>query len=379
MVTGLKDPVDRSVLHLAGPHALAGALHRWPVVDGIPFLRADRIALASSALAALDAGDRIGALTLLLRDRDAWARGAEADLADVRALAQAPERFGFRDAMTALAFGPVADYFAHRWSDPTYLSGIALAEAYWRPRPRVFELACGAGHFLRAFQPHAAAVTGADVVFAKLWLARHWVAPSATLLCFDAASAWPIGGAVADIAFCHDAFYFLPRKSEIAARLRGAAPVVLVGHVHNALVDNRSAGDPRTPEAYAGMFPGAHLHDDAALADNLLAESPPVRLSPSALALSPAISWAWGADDAVAPSGWLLDPPDTTSLRRNPLYVEREPGIAERRFPSALYAAEYGTLATYPSEVCVPETAPASAVARDLVRRRVYVDLPARW
>ena len=32
----------------------------------------------------------------------------------------------------------------------------------------------------------------ADVVFAKLWLARRFVCPRARLVCFDAAAPWPL-------------------------------------------------------------------------------------------------------------------------------------------------------------------------------------------
>ena len=46
-------------------HALTdGAGERWPVVDGIPFLRAGREALAAKALERLDADDRASALAL---------------------------------------------------------------------------------------------------------------------------------------------------------------------------------------------------------------------------------------------------------------------------------------------------------------------------
>ena len=47
---------------------------RWPVIDGIAFLRADRRDLADRVLAALDAGDPDTGLMLLLGDQDNWAR-----------------------------------------------------------------------------------------------------------------------------------------------------------------------------------------------------------------------------------------------------------------------------------------------------------------
>ncbi len=190
---GCRDPAqpgDGPVLTRARTRLVADG-ERWPVLDGIAFLRADRRALADAALACLDTGDRDGALVLLLGDQDGWARTPPPTEAARRDLLARRHALSFREAMALLAFGPVGTYFAHRWSDPTFLSGLALAQSYWGAPRTVLELACGAGHFLRAFAGHAAEVVGGDLVFAKLWLARHWVAPQATLVCFDAAAPWP--------------------------------------------------------------------------------------------------------------------------------------------------------------------------------------------
>ena len=106
---------------------------------------------------------------------------------------------------------------------PTFLAGLALIEAHWRPTRTAFELACGIGHYGRDLARRGIAVTGADVVFAKLWLARHWVVPAETrLICFDAAAPWPVAEERFDLVFCHDAFYFLEPKAEILAAFEGA-------------------------------------------------------------------------------------------------------------------------------------------------------------
>ena len=57
------------------------------------------------------------------------------------------------------------------------------------------------GHYLRELRRRGCKVAGADVVFAKLWVARHWVTGrEAQLVCFDAGSPhWPIPGAPADL------------------------------------------------------------------------------------------------------------------------------------------------------------------------------------
>lgn len=349
------------------------------MVAGIPFLRADRRALADATLAALDAGDTKRALVLLLGDQDNWARTPPPSEADRATLVRDAATLSFRAAMDRLAFGAVGTYFAHRWSDPTFLSGLALAEAHWNGPTRVFELACGAGHYLREFSRFAPSVAGADIVFAKLWLARRFLVPAARLVCFDAAVTWPLGNATADLVFCHDAFYFLPEKPHVAAemlRVAGPGGRVLVGHAHNALVDNLSAGDPLSPGGYAELFGAPMIYDDRELTQALVEARMPVPGSVETIAKAPAVALATGAGAPRRLSGGLTMPPVGTTLRRNPLYA----GL-DVRWPSERYQHEYGALATYPLQSDAPEHAVAGAdLATDqLARRRVLLDLPEQW
>ncbi len=375
----LSSPVSGRALAADTPHSLASGPERWPVVSDIPFLRADRRSLADAALAALDASDAQRALVLLLGDQDNWARTPPPSEDNRAALASRPEDFTFRAAMDTLAFGAVGTYFAHRWSDPTFLSGLALAEAHWNSPSCVFELACGAGHYLREFARFAPLVAGADIVFAKLWLARRYLAPTARLVCFDAAAPWPLAGGSAGLVFCHDAFYFLPDKPHVAAEmLRVAGPDgrVLVGHAHNALVDNLSAGDPLPPTGYAALFGTPMLYDDRELTQALIEARAPVPGDAGTVADAPAVAWATGSVAPRALSGGLTMPPPGTALRRNPLYAG-----PEIRWPSERYEREYGPLATYPLRSDAPERAVAGADAATdrFARRRVLLDLPQQW
>ena len=371
----LRSPVTLQPLTADG-HALLGKNERWPVVDGIAFLRADRRALADAALAALDAGDPERALVLLLGDQDGWARTPPPTEAARQEAVRRRDTLSFRNAMDLLALGPVAIYFAHRWSDPTFLSGLALAQSYWGAPRRVLELACGAGHYLRAFTGHAPAVVGGDLVFAKLWLARHFVAPAATLVCFDAAAPWPFPDNAADLLFCHDAFYFLPEKPRVAAEMLRVATRILVGHMHNALADNFSAGEPMEPAYYAALFPAPDLFDDRELTAALVEGRTPRRATADELAAAPAIALAAGTGMPGPACGKLTAPELGRTLRRNPLYAG-----GRVQWPSERYANEYGPLATYPAETHAPERAVAgeSAEIDQLARRRVLLDLPERW
>ncbi len=390
---GLVSPVSGASLVPDGPHALREPDgRRWPVVDGIPYLRVGREALTAQALERLDAGDRIGALVALLADQDDWWDGPAADAGDLARLADSVESLTLRDAMSLLGFGRVGDYFAHRWSDPTYLAGLALVEAHRGPMTSAFELACGIGHYGREFLRRGVAYTGADVVFAKLWLARHWVTgPAARLLCCDAAAPWPSAERGFDLVLCQDAFYFLEPKPEILARLRAlTAPGgwLAIGHIHNREADNHSAGRAVGADELSGFFPDGVFYDDLELTRALVEARAPVPRPPEALRQVAAFAVAAGPGRQPAPrvlAGGYAMPVDDASLAVNPLYgVEPSPtgrGLplpeqASLRFPSARYAAEYGPLASYPVRFEPPHDAASRASA---IRRRALVDLPVRW
>lgn len=370
----LRSPLTGNTLHRFG-HVLEAGAERWPIVDDIAFLRADRRDLADHVLQHLESGDENAALVMLLGDQDGWARTPPPSEADRIELLARRDSIGFRQAMDLLALGPVATYFAHRWSDPTLMSGLALAQAYWTQPRRVLEVACGAGHFLPSFAS-ADEVVGGDLVFAKLWLARHFVAPDAQLVCFDAAEPWPFADQAADLVFCHDAFYFLPNKADVAREMMRVGEQILVGHTHNRLTENLSAGQPLSPGGYADLFQGCTLFDDRELTQSLVDLRKPVPASAEDLNTAAAIAIAWPGGSPISASGDVSQPKPGRKLSRNPLYEQ-----GEIVWPSDRYEREYAALATYP----VHSDAPASAWAGQspdidrLALNRVLVELPPRW
>jgi len=361
-----RSPVTGRPLAADTPHSLAAPGERWPVVDGIPYLRAGSEPLAAVALDHLDAGCPDDALVALLTDQDDWWTGPATDLGELWALARGRDALTLRDAMALLRLGPVADYFAHRWSDPTYLAGLALLEAYWRAPATAFELACGIGHYLRELTRRGVACLGADVVFAKCWLAKHWVAPDADYVVFDAVHPWPVSGRSFDLVQCHDAFYFLPDQDRVAARLRAAAApggVLAVSHVHNSGYRGGAKGPARPAAEWAAIFPHAVVHDEAALLAALLAGGTPRPVSWADDARVEAWSLVEGAGDPRSLAAGLALPLPGAALRPNPLIGEDGP-----LWPSPRYRDEYAAA----------PWAGAQADA-DPARIRALLDLPERW
>lgn len=304
--------------------------------------------------------------------RDAWASGEGPTEDDARAAVAATT---LRDAMAALKYGPVADYFAYRWSDPTYLSGLALLDAHLGGTRSVLELACGIGHYLRELAARDVHAVGLDVVPSKAWLANRFVAPDAEARVHDAGDPLPFADDAFDVVFVHDAFHYLPDKEQVAAELRRVGRAVVVGHAHNALVENLSPGAPLDPAGYAALFPGARLYDDAELTQAALDGTRAPERTAEELAQAEAIGLVWG--DTKADGRFALPLPGT-SLRRNPLL-----GVdGEVRWPSERYEQEYAHASSFltgGAAAEVPETAAMGDDVADLARRRLLLDLPEAW
>ncbi|MBY9063414.1 class I SAM-dependent methyltransferase [Sphingomonas yunnanensis] len=367
-----RSPVTGRALVADSPHSLAAPGERWPVVEGIAYLRTDSEGLVAVALDHLDAGCPDDALVALLTDQDDWWTGPATDLGELKQLVRRRDELTLREAMALLRLGPVADYFAYRWSDPTYLAGLALVEAHWQAPATAFELACGIGHYLRELTRRGVACTGADVVFAKCWLAKNWVAPAADYVVFDAAAPWPIADARFDLVTCHDAFYFLPDQPRVAASLRAAvAPtgVLAISHIHNLDYAGGAKGPAQRAAEWKAIFADATVYDERALLDALMRRATPHPVG-------------WGADSRVeawslverhgddpgrrVDEGLAMPPPDAM-LRPNPLLGPH--GVT---WPSDRYHDEYG-------DGCLWAQPDADLPTTDAVRLRRVVDLPERW
>lgn len=386
----LRGPLSQQPLHLVAPGVLSDGDTHWPVVDGIPYLRTGREPLLAEALAALKRGDRRLALAHLLRDQDDWARSPPPTLEQTLEVVDGVDTgtLGLRQAMERLRFGPVAHYFTHRGSAPTFLSALGLLAQHWDAPPCVVEIACGIGQVLREVVQRGTPGVGLDVVFAKLWLARHFVVPEASLVCVDATVALPLEPLAGSAVLCHDALYFLLEKRRVLSEMRrvaGASGRVLVGHAHNRLVDQRGIGGvPLTPEEYAALLPGAACYDDADFVTAFLEGKAAPARAPAALGHAEALCFS-------APAGSPRDfidfgrPNPGTRLKPNPLLVERN-GLLHPSWPSPGLAAEYACanyLGGQPSLGADLLRRAASGQVDDeialLARRRLLLELPERW
>jgi hypothetical protein len=123
-------------------------------------------------------------------------------------------------------------------------------------------------------------VTGADVVFAKLWLARHWVVPEAELACFDAGASWPLAPPrLRPQSPATTPFTSWTQARDPGEAARHVAPedgVLAISHVHNRDWPNLSSGAAMTAAELATL-PRRALYEDAELTRALVERRAPRR------------------------------------------------------------------------------------------------------
>ena len=411
---GLRSPTTAGPLRADTPSTLHDGERRWPVVDGVVWLRTGRDELREAAVAALDAGDAGGALVVLLADADDWWTEPPPPVEQLRAALGATT---LREACDLLGLGRVGDYFTHRWAEATWLAVLGLLAAHWPGDGRpVVDVACGAGHVLRELGLRGVEQrTGVDVVLSKLWLARRFVDPGASYVCADA-TAHPVlappGPGSGRVVTCVDALYFLRDKEAAVAALRtlaGDDGALLVAHAHNALVEDVGAGLPLDPDGWRALLEPAAVYADEELADAALHLRLPRPAGAEAEAASEALALVGGprppADHRAAGVTHPALPPAGRPLRLSPLLRPAEdqgvevvtargdraappaPGSYRLHAPQERWAAEYlPRLGHVPEQVDLDDVTTAAAaegrhhdVVHDLVRRRVLIDLPESW
>ena len=356
----------------------------WPVVDGIAYLRPHH-ELRERVVSLLWMDNVNEARRMLLRDQDRFSPTAPPDHAALDELLDPAATHCLRDAMRLLQYGPVGDYFAYRWCTPTFLSGLVMLGKTITPGRPVVEFACGIGHFLRALENEGYSTTGVDIVYSKLWLARHYLGVRGPLVCGDIEAGPVLREDTARTVFCHDAFYFFEQKQAALRHLRRVAGNgnLAVGHVHTQL-DAHEAGFS-APLARYRLLTDSKLCDDTAAARQWYGADTPLA---GARSDSAAIGWIEGGTNERRVD-WSNE---RDHLRLNPL-IARE-GL---HFPSADWCREYeadcADLQDYHldrlgsddplvdglrSGLISPEQLQNSD-RRALFRKRILVDLPASW
>jgi SAM-dependent methyltransferase len=360
----LISPRNGEVLRPDGDHLLTDGSTRWPVVDGIPFLR-DKEGIRKEAVRALENEDTDAARRVLLADQDRFSPTPPPEPEKMDYVVQNPE-ISLREAMRQLNYGPVGDYFAYRWCSPTFTGGLNMLERTPHHLP-VIEVACGIGHFLRALEGAGREVIGVDIVWSKLWLARRYLGVKGLLVCGDIERSPVVETQVDHTVFCHDAFYFFEHKDRALEHMRklSIGGSVAIGHVHTR-TSTHGAGFAQLVEDYRKLTDAFVRNDTDYVLGWYGEELPPGHHE------ARAVGWIENKTDH-RPIDWI---DDDTSLTPNPLL-----GEDQIDWPSEGWRQEYeedsAALGDHRYGQLVRESAPSERQL--LFRQRRLLNLPPRW
>nr|WP_256534300.1 methyltransferase domain-containing protein [Lewinella sp. JB7] len=237
------------------------------------------------------------------------------------------------------------------------------------PHLPVIEVACGIGHFLRALEATGRRTVGVDIVWSKLWLARHFLDVRGLLVCGDIEEGPVLRTAEPHTVFCHDAFYFFARKPTVLTHLRQLRQggSLAVGHIHTRS-SAHGAGFAESRADYANLTQ-ASVRDDVYYVRGWYGQE---LGAPSG---SPtAVGWIEGETDHQ-PIDWS-DPSGGVELQPNPLL-----GQGEIRWPSTAWAREYAEDSRALNGLSVNDLLhrPPPATRADRYRQRYLINLPDRW
>jgi ubiquinone/menaquinone biosynthesis C-methylase UbiE len=309
----------------------------------------------------------------------------------------------YREIAEGAGEGFEGGYFIYRFSDPTFVVadtvGRALATALLDEHSRALDLCGGSGHLTRtlaAVSPNPPVVT--DISFVKLWLARHFTAPSADAVVADAEHPLPFATGAFRLAICNDAFHYIWQKALLARemwRVTDARGAVAITHTHNVDTWTPSQGMALSAEHYRSLFEetGARVYSErAALPDAIGRRLDLARQDPQDLLSQDPAFFVVASREPRVFRHFDIAPPEVATgvLRFSPLYdvaLEESQAVLTLRFPSGDYEDEYGAATSYlPALLTVHQDVLAAMRARritpdvqDLMSRRVIVDLPENY
>ena len=264
-----------------------------------------------------------------------------------------------------LGNGSFDAYLKHRFSSQTFWSLYPFIPLLRRKRKRILEVCCGAGHasFVISKYVNPDELICVDGEFKSLYLAKKYFS-NAEFINIDANYQLPFKDNIFSSVFMMDAFHYVDARALLAKefeRVLNPEGMLLLLHLHNALVENVAAGKPLSPQTWVGLFdlnvmalPEKSIIEDFVLRDKLDLSR---KYSEEELDGADAILMIGGVDSDCFDELWedISEIKIKENLIINPIYKMKEKGdkiLLEREFPSEFFRGEYPLTEKYLPERC---------------------------
>ena len=292
-------------------------------------------------------------------------------------------------------------YLKHRFSSQTFWSLYPFIKLLRKKRKRILDVCCGAGHasFVISKYVNPDELICVDGGFKSLYLAKKYIS-NAEFINIDANYQLPFKDDIFSSILMMDAFHYVDARALLAKefeRVLGKEGMLLLLHLHNALVENVAAGKPLSPSTWKGLFdlnvtalPEKSRVEDFILRGRLDLSK---RYSEKELNLSDAIIMIGGVDSDCFDELWEDILEIKENLVINPIYKMKEEGdkiLLEREFPSELFRKEYPLTEKYLPEKCeinkkfvkgrsVRVSGSDEIEIEDLMRKFVVINVPEKY
>ena len=292
-------------------------------------------------------------------------------------------------------------YLKHRFSSQSFWSLYPFIPLLREKPKRVLDMCCGAGHasFVISKYVNPDELICVDEEFKSLYLAKKYFAKKkAEFVCIDANYPLPFKDDIFSSVLMIDAFHYVDACALLAKefeRVLSKEGMLLLLHIHNALVENIGAGQPLSPSTWKGLFdldvialPEKNVIEDFILSDQLDLSK---KYSKEELNLSDAISIIGGVNLDYFDGIWkdILEIRDNLII--NPIYKLKEEGdkiLLKRESPSEFFRKEYPLTEKYLPERCeinkkfVNERSVCVSgedEIEDLMRKFVVIHVPEKY
>jgi SAM-dependent methyltransferase/uncharacterized protein YbaR (Trm112 family) len=302
-----------------------------------------------------------------------------------------------------LGNGSFENYLKHRFSSQTFWSLYPFIKLLRKKRKRILDMCCGAGHasFVISKYVNPDELICVDGEFKSLYLAKKYFS-NAEFINIDANYSLPFKDDIFSSVLMMDAFHYVDARALLAKefeRVLNKEGMLLLLHLHNALVENIAAGKPLSPSTWKGMFdldvialPEKSIVEDFILSDKLDLSK---KYSEEELNSSNAIIMIGGVDSDCFDELWedILEIKIKENLIINPIYKMKAEGdkiLLEREFPSEFFRREYPLTEKYLPKKCeinkkfvkgrsVCVSSSDEIEIDDLMRKVVVINVPKNY
>lgn len=298
-----------------------------------------------------------------------------------------------------LGNGSFEIYLKHRFSSQSFWALYPFIPVLSKRRKRILDMCCGAGHasFVISKYVNPNELICVDEIFKNLYLAKKYFS-DAEFINIDANYQLPFKDDIFSSVFMMDAFHYIDARAHLAKELERVLSkkgMLLLLHLHNALVENVAAGKPLSPSTWRGLFdhnvralPEKSIVEDFILRDRLDLSK---EYSKEELTSSDAILMVAGADSDCFDGIWKDILEVKENLIINPIYKMKEVGdkiLLEREFPSEFFRKEYPLTEKYLPERCEIDkmfvngrriSISDSNEIEDVMRKFVVINVPEKY